>query len=101
MANPLQSLFGKVPPIVRNRYFLVAVFFFAWMIFMDTHDVFTQWHLQNTKDQLIDDKAYYEKHIKQARADKQDLETNREKFAREKYYMKKSNEEVFVIVEEE
>ncbi len=101
MANPIQSIFNSVPSFARNRYFLVAICFFAWMIFMDSHDVFTQWHLQSTKNQLLDDKAYYEEHIEQARADKQDLEINKEKFAREKHYMKKRNEEVFVIVEEE
>lgn len=101
MKNPLQSLLTLIPPPVRNRYFLVLAIFFAWMIFIDKHDVLTQWHLQKTKSQLLQDKAYYKAKIEQTSADKQDLELNKEKFAREKYYMKKRNEEVFVIVEEE
>ena len=53
---------------------------------------------------LEDEKEFYQEEIKQIRADLEELKTDPatlEKFAREKYLMKKDNEELFVIVEEE
>lgn len=55
-------------------------------------------------NKLEEEKEFYQDEIKQIRADLKELKTNPktlEKFAREKYLMKKDNEELFVIVEEE
>ncbi len=54
-------------------------------------------------NKLEEEKGFYQEEIKQIRADLKELKTNPktlEKFAREKYLMKKDNEELFVIVEE-
>ena len=99
--NPFQPIMNRIPGPFRNRYFLLLVIFFAWMIFFDKHDVITQWKLQRTVNQLEVDKEYYSEQIEQAEQDRLDLELNKEKFARERYYMKKKNEEVFIMVEEE
>ncbi|GJM34304.1 MAG: hypothetical protein DHS20C18_33050 [Saprospiraceae bacterium] len=99
--NPLQSLLEQIPPPLRNRYFLVLAVFFAWMIFMDRHDFLTQWKLQKMVNKLEQDKAYYSKEIEAARQERLDLEVNKEKFAREQYYMKKPGEDVFIIVKED
>lgn len=98
--NPLQPLLDQIPAPVRNRYFLVLVFFFAWMIFVDKHDVWTQWKLARTLQHLKGDKKYYENKIIEVKQDKLDIERNKEKFAREKYFMKKDDEEVFIILKE-
>ncbi len=99
--NPLQSLLEQIPPPLRNRYFLVLVAFFAWMIFVDKHDFLTQWRLQKTVNKLEEDKAYYSKQIEVAKQERLDLDLNKEKFAREQYYMKKPGEDVFIIVKDE
>ena len=54
-------------------------------------------------NKLEEEKAFYEEEIKKTITDLEDLKSNPkslEKFAREKYLMKKDNEELFVIVEE-
>lgn len=98
--NPLQPLLDQIPAPVQNRYFLVLAFFVAWMVFVDKHDVWTQFQLVRTLEYLKDDKKYYLQKIEEVRQDKLDLERNKEKFAREKYFMKKNDEEVFIILKE-
>lgn len=95
--NPFQPLLDRVPAPFRNRYFLALVIFVGWLIFFDKHDVLTQWKLQRTVNKLEQDKDYYSKEIKRAEQKRLDLEVNKEKYAREQYYMKKNNEEVFII----
>ncbi len=90
----------QLPEPLRNRYFLALTLFFGWMIFFDRHDVLTQWRLQRSLSRLEADRAYFAEKIEEAQKEQADLERNREKFARERYYMKKSNEDVFVIVPE-
>ena len=46
------------------------------------------------------DKAYYEEKIQEARLDQQNVEQNKEQFAREKYHMHKADEDVFIIQNE-
>jgi hypothetical protein len=98
--NPLQPLLDQIPAPVQNRYFLVLVFFFAWMVFVDKHDIWTQWKLTSTLQHLKNDKEYYENKIVEVKQDKLDIEKNKEKFAREKYFMKKDDEDVFIILKE-
>lgn len=99
--NPLQSLWRKLPPYVRNRYFLTLVGFTFFMIFVDRHDVVTQFRLNRTVDRLEQDLEQYDVLIKRAEAEKLDMENNRETFAREGYFMQKDDEDVFIIVDKE
>jgi cell division protein DivIC len=96
----LQTALQRIPAPLRNKYFLVLAIFFAWMIFFDRHDFITNWRLQRSVDQMEAEKKEYTEKIEEAKQDRLELEVNKEKFAREKYYMKKSNEDVFIIEEE-
>ena len=98
--SPLQPLLDRVPAPLRNRYFLVSILFFAWMVFFDKHDILTQYRLQKSLDHLEMDRIYYQEKIETAKADKADIERDKEKFAREHYYMQKDDEDVFIFVEE-
>ncbi|OAV43201.1 septum formation initiator family protein [Lewinella sp. 4G2] len=99
--DPVTTLINKLPPYVRNRYFVTLVLFTIWMVFMDRHDVLTQLQLSSTVDRLEEELAGYDAKIDAAEAEKLDMESNRERFARESYYMQKDDEDVFIIVEEE
>jgi len=76
------------------------LFFVGWLTFVDRHNIWTQIKLQQQLEKLKADRIFYEKEIKVVKADKKDLEQNTEKFARERYHMKKANEDVFIIVKE-
>ncbi len=88
-------------PFFRNRYFITSLAFFTWMLFFDQHDIVSQLKLRVELQKLKDDKEYFKEEVAKTKADYEDLMTKPEKlekFAREKYLMKKENEEVFVIV---
>ena len=97
--NPVQILLRKLPRPLRNKYLLSIAVFAAVMIFFDKHDLLTQWKLRGSVQRLEHDKAYYEGRIEQAKLDQDIINNNKEQFAREKYHMHKSNEDVFIIEE--
>ncbi|HNP94989.1 MAG TPA: septum formation initiator family protein [Cyclobacteriaceae bacterium] len=95
-------MFRKVPPLFRNFYFLATVFFLVWMTFIDSNDLITRFKMGSKLRSLEREKEYYQEKIVEVEKDRQELMTNKElleKFAREKYLMKKESEDVFVIVE--
>ena len=101
MTNPLKPLVDGLPKPLRNKYFLSLAIFAFLMVFVDKHDVLTQIRLQRTVNKLEADKEFYGQKIEEAKQERLELELNDEKFARERYYMRKSNEDVFIIDDEE
>ena len=99
--NPLETLLESIPSYLRNRYVLVLVPFLALMLFFDTNNIFVQWRLQKTVNELENEKTFYLEEIERAEEDRLELEIDKEKIAREKYYMKRPGEDVFIIVEGE
>lgn len=99
--NSFQAIKEQIPAPLRNKYFFVLALFFTWMIFFDRHDIITQWRLQRSVDKLESDRSFYSEKIEAAEQERLELDINDEKFAREQYYMKKSDEDVFIIVEKE
>ncbi|MCF8244055.1 MAG: hypothetical protein K9J37_02965 [Saprospiraceae bacterium] len=97
--NPLQVITKKLPKPLRNKYFLSIAIFAAVMIFFDKHDLLTQWKLRGSVKRLEHDKGYYEQRIEQAKLDQDNINNNKEQFAREKYHMHKSGEDVFIVQE--
>ena len=100
-SNPFKPLIKQLPAPIRNRYFLVLVLFFGWLIFFDKHNIWTQFKLQQSLNKLKSYEEFYTEKIEEVKQEAIDLERNQEKFAREKYFMKKKNEDVFVIVRDE
>lgn len=87
--------------LLRNKYFLVIAFFIVWMIFFDKNDMISQYEYYAEVNKLEEEKEFYTKEIAVVNKDLKELDSNlttAEKFAREKYFMKKDNEDVFVII---
>jgi len=75
--------------------------FLVWMTFFDKNNFIDQYHLRAQYQSIVDERDYYITQIEQAKKEREQLFTNTdalEKFAREKYHMKKDEEEVFIIV---
>jgi len=73
------------------------------MLFFDKNDMLSQYEYRSEVNKLQEEKDFYEKETDQVKKDLTELSTNlksAEKFAREKYFMKKDNEDVFVIIKE-
>ena len=88
--------------LFKNKYFLIAVAFIVWMIFFDTNDLFSQYQYHQELSKLKQERDFYQKETAKVAKDLDELTSNPEKlekFAREKYLMKKDNEDVFVIVQ--
>ncbi len=99
--NPFDTIRKQLPRPLRNKYVLTLLAFLAILLVVDKHDLFTQWKLHKSVRQLEKDKEYYQEKINEANRDKEEIENNQERFAREKYHMHKSDEEVFVIPDED
>lgn len=91
----------KVVPVLKNKYVFTGLAFLIWLSFFDRNDFITTNSYRKKLKALEKDKLYYEEEIRIKNAELNDLMTNRknlEKYAREKYYMKKDNEDIFVII---
>jgi cell division protein FtsB len=94
---------NRAVELLKNKYFLITIAFVIWMLFFDKNDLYSQFeqHRQLTKLEL--ERDFYSKETAKVSKDLDELSSNPqklEKFAREKYLMKKANEDVFVIVKE-
>lgn len=98
-ANPWQVIWNRLPKPLQNRYYLTLVIFFFIMLFLDKHDVLTQWRLNRAIQRLEADRTYYEQKIEDAKEEAEDFELTKEKFAREHYFMRQGNEDVYIIKE--
>ena len=90
----------KLPRFTRSFYFLASFVFLAWMLFVDSNDLLSRFKLGGRLRTLEGEKSYYQQKIKEVEKDREELMTNKallEKFAREKYLMKKETEDVFII----
>jgi len=95
--------FRKLPKQLKNFYFLFSLGFLVWMLFLDANNLGSQIIRSNKLDALEKEKAFYQEKIKTVEAEREELMTDDElleKFAREKYLMKKPHEDVFVIVKQ-
>jgi cell division protein FtsB len=86
-----------------NRYVIVLVFFLVWMFFLDNYSYLEHRVLNKQLNELEDNKKYYQDEI---RKDEENIKLLKnpdqiEKYAREKYYMKKDSEDIYIIEFEE
>ena len=82
---------------------ITIVVFMVWISFFDQNNFFTQYDFVKELESLEKDKTFFIEELTKTRQELNDLTTNPvtlEKFAREKYFMKKDNEEIFVFEQE-
>ncbi|PSL48857.1 septum formation initiator [Chitinophaga niastensis] len=90
----------KVPKYLKNKFFIAVAAFIVWIAFLDKTNLMLQYQFQSEVNKLETQKEFFLKEIKQTREEQQELLSSPEKlekFAREKYYMKKDNEDLFII----
>jgi cell division protein DivIC len=101
MLKRLRKLIAKLPAPFKNPYLIGLAVFAIWMMFIDENNLFTQYRRHKELSSLLDKKKFYLQQINQTQSELSELSSNpatQEKFAREHYWMKKDNEDVFVIV---
>lgn len=93
-------MLNKIPSWLKNKYSITFLIFLFWIAFIDQNNLITQYQYRQQLDELKTEKSYFVKEILRTKTELEELSTNPkslEKFAREKYYMRKDNEEVFVF----
>nr|WP_184548864.1 septum formation initiator family protein [Mucilaginibacter sp. FT3.2] len=89
--------------LFKNKFFLVTLAFLVWMIFFDKNDLFSQYEYRTQVNKLKKERDFYKAQTDQVTKELNELTSNPqqlEKFAREKYLMKKDNEDVYLVVPE-
>jgi len=84
---------------LSNKYVWVLLFFSTWMIFLDNYSYFDHRVLDKQINELEDNATYYKEEIRKDQQKVKQLKNpdQIEKYAREKYYMKKENEDIYII----
>jgi cell division protein DivIC len=96
-------MLSRIPNWLKNKYMITIVVFVVWISFFDQNNFITQYDFIKELKSLEKDKAFFIEELNKTRQELNDLTTNPvtlEKFAREKYFMKKDNEEIFVFEQE-
>ncbi len=93
----------KIISIFINKYTVLLAAFVVWIMFFDDNN--WRQHQKNLKElaQLQEQVNFYKHKIEDDKRRLYELQTNDEnleKFAREQFFMKRANEDVYVIVEE-
>lgn len=104
--NPLEDPINKAQKtsrwykILLNKYLIIGVFFIVWIAFFDQNSYLIHRELDKEINQLTIQKEYYQnkldKEIDQIEKMKKDT-TEIERIAREKHFLKKENEDVFIV----
>ena len=84
---------------LKNIFVIIFIVFAVWMLFIDSNSLLIHHELNEDISDLEDEKEYYNKEIQKDKKAIKELSTDEgiEKLAREKYYMKKDNEDIYII----
>ena len=85
----------------KNFYVITSIIFLFFILIFDSYNIFKQWQLKNAKTELEKSKAYYMEAVQKIQIQNKRLmndDEELERIAREKFYMKKDNEEIFVVI---
>lgn len=97
-------MINKFLPQLKNKYVIAVIAFIIWMMFFDRNNFINQFRLVSTENGLLKQKEYYLSEIRKDSTDLHTITTDTaylEKFAREKYLMKRDNEDIFLIIDNE
>ncbi len=91
---------NKVIKALKNKYILTPVIFLVWMSFFNDIDLFFILKSKRELRGMEAEIAYLEKENELTREALNDISTNAEtleKFARETYFMKRPNEDIYIV----
>lgn len=98
MAKSLTKYSKFLSPF-KNVFIVILIIFCIWMLFFDTHNLFLHRELNKEINKLEQEKEYYKKEIDKDEKELKSLSNDEgvEKYGRERYKMKKENEEIYLI----
>ena len=102
--DKVRDIIEKLPKPLRNKYLILLLLFIFWIVFLDDYNLINQKQMKDTVNELKVQKEFYMTEIKNDSTELSKLKNDteeQEKFAREKFLMKKDNEDIFIIREKE
>ena len=95
------KLLSHIPNWLKNKYLIAGVIFLVWILFLDDkNDLFSQFERVSHSKELTKNENHLSDQITETRKELDLLKNNAqsiEKYAREKYMMKKDNEDLFIL----
>lgn len=98
----MKRLLDRIPDWLKNKFLLAGVAFAVILLFLDRNDLFTQMDRARELRNLERSKQYYRDETEKQRKELEALKNDPaalEKFAREKYLMKRAEEDLFLVPE--
>ena len=89
----------KIPKFLKNIYILIFLGFIIWMLFFDSNSLIVHYELNTKIEEIKNKENYYEQEIKKDKTEFLKIKTDSglEKYAREELFMKKENEDIYII----
>ncbi len=94
---------NKIPAWVRNKYLIAVVVVLAWLLFFDNHNFVRQWRIRRELRELRLERNFYLEEISRDSTAINKLTSDPEaleRYAREQYLMKRTGEDVFIVIED-
>jgi len=98
----IKDLYQKLPAPLRNKYLITFIVFLVWIFFIDKFDIITQIKMNKEFKQLKEQQEFYKSEVKKDSTIIYNLNNNpeeQERFARERFLMKKDNEDLYIVRE--
>ena len=99
----MKKLLQYIPARLRNRYGAVVLVLLAWVALFDRNDLWTTWKNHRELAKMEEQQEWFTAEIQRTKEQLHELSSDTElleKFARERYLMKRDNEDIFVLVPE-
>ncbi|MFZ9661680.1 MAG: FtsB family cell division protein [Chitinophagaceae bacterium] len=93
---------NRIPTWITNKYFLAAAFLLIWLSFFDRNDLYQTYKRNKELKDLRISQEYFLEQIDKTKVEVNAMKLNAkslEKVAREKFHMKRENEDLFLIDE--
>ncbi len=98
----LKHLINRIPSPLKNKYLITVILFIIWITALDDYNLINQKRIINNIKEMQEQKKFYLTEIEKDSIELYQLQNNpeaQEKFAREKFLMRKKNEDIFIIRE--
>lgn len=99
----MKKFISKIPTPLRNRYSIAVLAVVGWVLLFDQNDAWTTIKNRRELGRMEEQKEWYSAEIQRTKEQLNEISSDKElleKFARERYLMKRDNEDIFVLVPE-
>lgn len=96
----MQKVISKILPIIKNKYYVTLIAFVVWIFFFDGNNIFELYKFRRSYHRLQNERNFYLEETTKVNQEKMELfssEKNLEKFARERYFMKRDDEDIYIF----